>query len=52
MFLKPDTVGIIPRGGTELEAARLLKLFKWLAYIGQTRGDVIHARNWSYICLV
>jgi len=27
MFLKPDTVGIIPRGGTEWETASVLKLF-------------------------
>jgi len=27
MFLKPDTVGIIPRGGTEWEMASLWKIF-------------------------
>jgi len=36
MFLKPDTVGIIPRGGTELEIASLLKLFNgWCTLVNK-----------------
>ena len=36
MFLKRDTVGIIPRGGTELEIASLLKLFNgWRTLVEQ-----------------
>ena len=45
MFLKPDTVGIIPRGGYRLSDRQSIEAFQWLAYIGQTRDDVIHAGN-------
>jgi hypothetical protein len=35
-FLKPDTVGLIPRGGTEWEIASLLKLFNgWRISVGR-----------------
>ena len=43
MFLKPDTVSIIPRGGYRLGDRQSIEAFQWLAYIGQTRDDVIHA---------
>jgi hypothetical protein len=36
MFLKPDTVGLIPRRGTEWEIASLLKLFNgWHISVGR-----------------
>jgi len=36
MFLKPDTVDIIPRGGTECETASPLKLFNgWRTLVNQ-----------------
>jgi len=45
MFLKPDTVGIIPRGGYRMDDCQSVEAIQWLAYIGQTRDDVIHAGN-------
>ena len=43
--LKPDTVGIIPRGCYRLGDRHSIEAIQWLAYIGQTRDDVIHAAN-------
>ena len=43
MFLKPDTVGIIPREGYRFGDRQSIEAFQRLAYIGQTRDDVIHA---------
>jgi hypothetical protein len=52
MFLKPDTVGIISRGGYRMGDRQSLEAFQWLAYIGRTRDDVIHAEmEGKYICL-
>jgi hypothetical protein len=45
MFLKPDTVGIIPRGGYRMGNSQSLEPIQWLAYIGRTWDDVIHAGN-------
>ena len=45
MFLKHDTVGIIPRGGYCMGDRQSVEAIQWLAYIGQTRDDVIHAGN-------
>ena len=50
MFLKPDNVGIIPRGGYRLVDRQSIEAFQRLAYIGQTRDDVIHAGNGRCIC--
>ena len=52
MFLKPDTVGIIPGGDYRLGDRQSIEAFQWLAYIGQRRDDVIHAGNGrEVICL-
>ena len=45
MFLKPDTVGIIPRVGYRMGDRQSVEAFQWLAYIGRTRGDVFHTGN-------
>ena len=44
MFLKPDTVGIIPRG-YRMGNLQSVEALQWLAFIGQTRNDIIHAGN-------
>jgi hypothetical protein len=44
-ILKPDTVSIIPRGGYRMGDRQSVEAIQWLAYIGQTRDDVIHAGN-------
>ena len=41
IFLKPVTVGNIPRGGTEWETASVLKL----EYIGRKRNNITDAGN-------
>jgi len=33
LFLKPDTVGIIPRGGYRLGDRQSIEAFQWLAYM-------------------
>jgi len=45
MFLKPDTVGIVPRGGYHMGDRQSVGAFQWIAYISQTRDDVIHTGN-------
>ena len=45
MFLKPDTVGIIRRGGYRIGYRQSVEAIQWLAYISQTRDDVIQAGN-------
>ena len=56
MFLKPDTVGIIPRGGAGWEIASLLKLFNgWRTLVNQgtilfmpEMGGVQHVKVYGY----
>ena len=50
MFLKLDTVGIIPERGYRMGDRRSVEALQWLAYIGQTRDDIIDAGNVRYIC--
>ena len=45
MFLKPDTVGIIPRRGYRMGDRQSVEALQWLAYIGRTRNNVSHACN-------
>jgi hypothetical protein len=45
MFLKPDTVGLIPRGGYRLGDRQSAEALQWLAYLGRTRDDITHAGN-------
>ena len=45
MFLKPDTVGIIPRGGYRLGRRQSVLALQWLAYIGRTKNNVTHTGN-------
>ena len=45
IFLKPDTVGIIPRGGYRLGERQSIEALQWLAYIGRRRNNVTHAGN-------
>jgi hypothetical protein len=42
MFLKHDTVGIIPRG-YRMGDRQLVEALQWLAYIGRSRDNIIHA---------
>jgi hypothetical protein len=44
MFLKPDIVGIIPRG-YRMGDRQSVEALEWLVYIGRTRDNVIHAGN-------
>ena len=44
MFLKSDTVGIIPRAGYCMGDFQSLEGLQWLAYMGQTR-KIIHSGN-------
>ena len=44
MFLKPDSVGIIPRG-VYCMGYQSVEALQWLAYIGRTRNNVTHAGN-------
>ena len=44
MFQKPDSVGIIPRGGYRLGNRQSVEALQWLAYIGRTR-NISHAGN-------
>jgi hypothetical protein len=43
--LKPDTVGIIPRGGYRMEDRQSVEALQWLAYIRRTRNNVTYAGN-------
>ena len=45
MFLKPDLVGIIPRGVYCVGDRQSVEALQWLAYIGRTRNNVTHAGN-------
>ena len=45
MFLKPDSVGIIPRGGYRMGIVSRLRHFNWLAYINGTRNNITNAGN-------
>jgi len=45
MFLKPDTVGIIPRAGYRMGDRQSVEALQWLAYIGPTRNNITHAGN-------
>ena len=49
MFLKPDTVGIIPRGGYRLGDRQSIEALQWLAYVGRTRNNVTHVGNGKYV---
>jgi len=45
LFLKPGTVGIIPRAGYRMGDCQSVEAVQWLAYIGQTRHIVTHTTN-------
>jgi len=44
MFLKPDSVGINPRGGYRMGDRQSVEALQWLAYIGRTL-NITHAGN-------
>jgi G:T-mismatch repair DNA endonuclease (very short patch repair protein) len=44
MFLKSDTVGIIPRAGYRMGDRQTIEAFQWLAYIERTK-NIIYACN-------
>ena len=44
MFMKSDTVYIIPRAGYRMGDRQSIEGLQWLAYIGRTR-NIIHAGN-------
>ena len=41
MFLKTDTVGIIPKAGYR----QAVEALQWLAYIGRTKNNITHTGN-------
>ena len=43
MFLKPDTVGIIPKAVYRMGNRQSVEALQWLAYNGQTRKNITHA---------
>jgi len=45
MFLKLDTVGIIPREGYRMGDHQSVEALQWPAYIGQSRNNIVHAGN-------
>jgi len=45
MFLKSDTVGIIPRGGYRIGDRKTVEALQGWTGIGRTRNNVIHAGN-------
>jgi hypothetical protein len=45
MFLKPDTVGSIPRWGYCIGDRQSVESLQWLSYIGRKRNNVTHAGN-------
>jgi hypothetical protein len=45
MYLKPHTVGIIPRGGYRMGDRQSVQAHQRLAYTGRTRNNVTHAGN-------
>jgi predicted membrane GTPase involved in stress response len=45
VFLKPDTVGIIPRGEYLMGDRQSIDTLQWLAYIGLKKNDDTHAGN-------
>jgi len=45
MFLKQDSVGIIPRGGYRMGDRQSVEDLQWPAYIGRTRNSISHAGN-------
>ena len=52
MFLKPDTVGIVPRGGIEWETASLLKPFNgWRTLVEQETMLLMPVMGGRYIYL-
>ena len=51
MFLKPDTVGIIPRAGYRMGDRQSVEALQWLAFISRKRNNITHARNGSEVHL-
>jgi hypothetical protein len=51
MFLKPDTVSIMPRAGHQMGDRQSLEALLCLAYIRRTRSNVTHAGNWREVHL-
>ena len=45
IFLKPDTVGIIPRAEYRKGDRQAIEALQYLAYIGKTRNNITHAGN-------
>jgi hypothetical protein len=45
MFMKPDSVGIIPREGLMYGDIQAVQDLQWLAYIGRTHNSDTHASN-------
>jgi hypothetical protein len=45
VFLKPNTVGFIPRAGLRMGDRQSFEALQWLAYIVRTRKNITHAAN-------
>ena len=45
MFLKQDSVGIIPKWGYRIGDRQSVEALEWLAYIGQSRDNIVQADN-------
>jgi hypothetical protein len=45
MFLKPNTVGIIPRTGYGIGDRQSVLALKWLSHIGRTTFNITHPGN-------
>ena len=45
MYLKSDTVGIIPRAGYRMGDRQSFEARQWLTYICRTRNNISHAGN-------
>ena len=51
MFLKPDSVCIIPRAWYRMGGRQSVEALEWLVYIGRTRNNVTHAGNEKQVLL-
>ena len=51
MFLKPDTVCVIPNAVYRMGNRQSVETLHWLAYIGRTMNNITHVGNGSVVHL-